>query len=85
MALVVKNPPGDAGDIRDTGLILELGRYPGGGHGSTLQYSYLENPKTDEPGGLQSRGSQRVRHNCSALDTHSLHLSQRLEVSMFAL
>ena len=82
---MVKNPPGDAGDIRDIGLILELGRYPRGGHGSTLQYSYLENPKTEEPGGLQSRGSQRVRHNCSALHTHGLQLSQRLEVSTFTL
>ena len=31
----------NAGDL---GLIPELGRYPGGGHGNPLQYSYLENP-----------------------------------------
>ena len=31
----------DAGDL---GLIAELGRYPGGGHGNPLQYSCLENP-----------------------------------------
>ena len=44
MALVVKNPPGSAGDIRDTDLIPGLGRSSEGGHGNTLQYSCLENP-----------------------------------------
>ena len=44
MALVVKNLPANAGDIRDAGSIPGLGRCPGGGHGSPLQYSYLENP-----------------------------------------
>ena len=34
MALVVKNPSVNAGDLRDTGLIPELGRSPGEGHGS---------------------------------------------------
>ena len=41
---VVKNPPADAGDVRDVGLIPGLGRSPGGGHGSPCQYSCLENP-----------------------------------------
>jgi len=41
---VVKNLSANAGDIRDTGSILALGRYPGGGHGNPLQYSFLENP-----------------------------------------
>ena len=44
VALVVKNPPTIAGDIRDSGSILESGRSPGGGHGNPLQYSCLENP-----------------------------------------
>ena len=43
MALVVKNPPADAGDIRDMGSIPGLGRSPGGGPGNPLQYSCLEN------------------------------------------
>ena len=43
MALVVKNLPVNAGDIRDSGLIPESGRSPGGEHGNPLQYSYLEN------------------------------------------
>jgi len=40
---VVKNPPASARDIRDMGSIPGLGRSPGGEHGNTLQYSYLEN------------------------------------------
>ena len=44
MVLEVKNPPANAGDIRDTGLIPGLGRCSGGGHGNPLQYYYLENP-----------------------------------------
>ena len=44
VALVVKNPPANAGDVRDAGSIPGSGRSPGGGHGNPLQYSYLENP-----------------------------------------
>ena len=57
MALVVKNPPANAGDIRGTDSIPGLGRSPGGGHGNPLQYSCLEN--------LTDRGVwlQRVGHD----------------------
>ena len=44
MALVVKNPPANAGDIRDAGSIPGLGRYPGEGHDNPLQSSCLGNP-----------------------------------------
>ena len=40
---VVKNPPANAGKVRDAGLIPVLGRSPGGGHGNPLQDSCLEN------------------------------------------
>jgi len=43
-ALVVKNLPASAGDIRDAGSIPESGRSPRGGNGNPLQYSCLENP-----------------------------------------
>ena len=43
-ALAVKNPPVNAGDLRDTGSIPGLGRSSGGEHGNPLQYSFLENP-----------------------------------------
>ena len=44
VALVVKNPPANAGDVRDKGLIPGSGRFPGEGNGYPLQYSCLENP-----------------------------------------
>ena len=33
MALVVNDPPANAEDIKDLGLIPGSGRFPGGGHG----------------------------------------------------
>ena len=41
---MVKNPPANAGDARDPGLIPGSERSPGGGNGTPLQYSCLENP-----------------------------------------
>ena len=43
-SLVVKNPPANAGNIRQAGSIPGLGRSPGGGHGNPIQNSCLENP-----------------------------------------
>ena len=60
---MVKYPPANAGDIRDVGLIpgpedpLEEGRAM---HFSILAWRI---PWTEESGGLQSTGSQRVGHN----------------------
>ena len=44
VALVVKNPTANAGDVRDAGSSRRSGRSPGGGHGNPLQHSCLENP-----------------------------------------
>ena len=44
VVLVVRNPPANAGDIRDAGLIPGWGRPPEGGPDSPLHYSCLENP-----------------------------------------
>ena len=52
---VVKNSSVNAGD---SGLIPGLERSPGEGNGNPLQYSYLGNPWTEEPGRLQSTRSQ---------------------------
>ena len=49
---MVKNPPASAGGIRDVGSIPGSGRSPGEG----------KIPWAEEPGGLQSMGSQRVGH-----------------------
>ena len=50
----------NAGDL---GLIPGLGRSPGGGHGYPPVFLPGESPWTEEPGRLQSMGSQRVRHD----------------------
>ena len=58
MALVVKNLPANARDVRDLDFIPRSGRSPGGGHGNPLQYSCLEDMRrTEELGKLQSMGS----------------------------
>ena len=44
MVLVVKNPPANAGGIRDMNIIPVSGIYPERGHGNPLQHSSLENP-----------------------------------------
>ena len=63
-AVVVKNPPANAGDTRDTVSIPTLGRSLGLGNGNTLHCPCLkETPWTEEPGGLQFTGSQRVGHD----------------------
>ena len=57
-----KNPPANAGDIRDVGLIPGSGSSPGGGHGNPLHYSCLEN--------LMERGAWRATvHRGAELDT----------------
>ena len=60
---VVKNPSASAGAAGDAGLIPESERSPRGGHGNLLQYSCWRIPWTEEPGGLQTMGSKRVRHD----------------------
>ena len=70
VALMVKNMPANAGDVRDEGLIPGSGRSPGGWHGNLLQYSCLEN--------LMDRGAwwatvhrlQRVGYDWSAVTGH---------------
>ena len=81
MALVVKNPPANTGDIRDAGSIPGPGRSPGEGHDNPLQYSCLENPMDREAWWTTVCGLKRVRHNwrdcactrtCAHTHTHTL-------------
>ena len=60
VALVVKNLPANAGDIRDSGLIPGLGRSPGKGNGNPSSIFAWRILWTGDPGGLRSMGSQRV-------------------------
>ena len=63
VALVVKNPPANAGRCEICGLDPKVRKIPGGGHSNPLQYSCLRIPWTEEPGRLQPMGKQRVRHD----------------------
>ena len=60
--MAVENPSANAGDIRDEGLIPELGRSPGGGHGNPLRYSCQENP-------MKRGGWWATVHGVAELDT----------------
>ena len=44
MVLVIKNPPTNARDLKDSGSISRSGRSPEGEHGNPVQYSHQENP-----------------------------------------
>ena len=61
VALVVKDPPADAGDLRDMGSGWEEGMAT---HSSFLAWRI---PLTEQPGGLQSTGSRRAGHDWSNL------------------
>ena len=69
VALLVKNPPANAGDIRDVSSVPGSGRSPGGGHGNPLQYSCLENP-TDK--GTWQAIVQGVAKSQTQLSAHVL-------------
>ena len=84
VALVVKNPPANAGDIRDTSSIPGLGRSPGGGHGNPFQYSCLENPMEK---GAWWASVHRVAKSQALLKWLSMHTcrtySQRIEYGTY--
>ena len=52
-ALVMKNLPANAGDVRDADSIPGLGRAPGGGHSNSFQYSCWENAMDKGVGELE--------------------------------
>ena len=60
LRLMVKNPPANAGNLRDEGSILGSGRPPGEENGNPLQYSSLENPMDGGAWWTTVHGSQRV-------------------------
>ena len=64
VAPVAKNPEANIADVGDAGSIPGSGRCPGGGHGNPLQYSLPgESQEQRSLAGIQSMGSQRVRHD----------------------
>ena len=71
VVLVAKKLPADAGDVRGRDLISGSGRSPGEGNGSPLQYSCLENPRTEEPVRLQSMGVAKTRLKWLSMHAHN--------------
>ena len=63
IAQMVKNPPANEGDIRDSGSILGLENPLERGMATHFNILAWRIPWTEEPGGLPSMGLQRVRHN----------------------
>ena len=76
-ALVVKNPPANAGDIRDMGSIPGLGGSPGGGHGNPLQCSCLKNPVDRGASGGGWATVHRVTQSRTQLKQLSTHAHGR--------
>ena len=76
---MVKNPPANAGGVRDMASIPGLGRSPGGGHGNPLQYSGLENPHGQRSLGSYSPWVRKESDMTEQLHMHSIsntHLRQ---------
>ena len=65
---VEKNLPASAGDSRDTGSVLYLGRFPGGGNGNPLQYSCVKNSIDREAWRATVHG---VTKSWTRLNTHT--------------
>ena len=75
---MIKNLPANAGDVRDMGPVLGLGRSPGGGHGNPLQYSCPENP--------MDRGAWRATvHRLTKSQTQLKQLSMHACISKASL
>ena len=71
VALAVKNPPASAGDARDMGSIPEVGRSQEEEMATCSSILAWEITWTEEPGGLQSTGSQRVGHDWAHTHAHT--------------
>ena len=69
---VVKHPPTNAGDARDVGSIPGSGRSPGEGNATYSSILAWKIPWSEEPGGPESMGSQRVGHNWTSKHTQIL-------------
>ena len=83
VALVVKNPPANAGDMRDSGLIPGLGRSPGGGNGNPLHYSCLGESHGQRSlvgcslwGRKESDTAEPLKHTHTHTHTHTRPLSR---------
>ena len=73
---MVKNPPANAGHVRDASSTPESGRSPGAGHGNPLQYSCVDNSL--DRGAWRATvhrvaksGTQLKQHNTTEATSHT--------------
>ena len=78
MPLVVQNLPASTGDIRNGGSIPGLGRSPRKGMATRSSWKISW---TEESGGLQSMGPQRVRHSLGVKQISLRHMARPHPVS----
>ena len=71
---MVKNPPTNAGDVRNTGSNPPPGRSPGRGHGNPFQYSCLENPMDRGDWRATVHGVTKSQAQLKQLSTHTREL-----------
>ena len=84
MALVVKNPPANAGDIGDLSWIPGLGRSPGEGNSWPLQYSCLVNPMNRGAWRVTAHGVAKSRTQLKRLSTHAnVHMEINFSFNIF--
>ena len=81
VALVVKNLPANAGDVRDSGLIPGSGRSPGGGHGDPLPYSCLETSMDRRAWWAIVHRVAQSRTRLKQLSTHAQTIIYRMDNS----
>ena len=82
VALVVKNPPANVGDVKDVGSIPGSGRSPEGGHSNPFQYSCLENPIDRGPwwatGHMVTKSQTRLKELNTRTHSHThTHMLQQ--------
>ena len=78
---MVKNPPANAGDVKDTDSIPGSGRSPGEGNSSPPQYSCLENPMDRGAWSATVHGVTKSQTRLKQLNTQSSH-SKKLLVTI---
>ena len=72
VASVEKNPPANAGDIRDVGSIPVSGKSPRGGHSNLLQYYCLENPMDRGAWRSTVHGITKSQTRLKRISTHAI-------------
>ena len=82
---MVKSPPANIGDPRDTGVISGLGRTPGGGNGNPLQYSCLENSMDREVWWAAAHRPTKMLDPAEQLSTYMYNRPSKESSNIFSL